>query len=150
MLTQKQKRLKIAQPQTDRLRSSGLGAQHQQEPKTCGVAKGEIAGFVRLGTKTHCLPLAKMFNRKWVSRSAQKSQAMPMARHMRTALISAPTDLRVFCLLRRCPKPREQELVLCNAALRTAAAQFSNCCRKNGELHPGDYLSIVSRRMIQC
>ena len=63
--------------------------------------------------------------------------------------------LRRICAFSACwgsaPSPGEQELVLSNAALRAAAAQFAIAVgRSNDDLHPRDYLSIVSRRMIQC
>ena len=34
---------------------------------------------------------------------------MPMARHRRKTLISAKVEMRVFCLLRRCPNPRRTQ-----------------------------------------
>ena len=34
---------------------------------------------------------------------------MHMARHMRKNLISAKVEMRVFCLLRLCPKPRRTQ-----------------------------------------
>ena len=34
---------------------------------------------------------------------------MPMARHRRKPLISAKVEMRVFCLLRRCPNPRRTQ-----------------------------------------
>ena len=34
---------------------------------------------------------------------------MPMARHRRKTLISAKMEMRVFCLLRRCPNPRRTQ-----------------------------------------
>lgn len=37
------------------------------------------------------------------------SQAMPMARHRRKTLISMEVEVRVFCLLRRCPNPRRTQ-----------------------------------------
>ena len=60
---------------------------------------------------------------------------------------------RRICAFSACcgtaPSPGEQVLVLCNAALRAAAAQFVIAVgRSNGDLHPGDYLSIVLRWMI--
>ena len=42
-------------------------------------------------------------------RGTRNRQAMPMARHRRKTLISAKVEMRVFCLLRRCPNPRRTQ-----------------------------------------
>lgn len=91
---------RIAQPQPEGLRSSGLGAAPQQAEKPFVLWK-------RNGWFSHLYYrcIACQYYTKLGIRVASNAYGAPYAK----ALISAKVEMRVFCLLRLCPNPRRTQ-----------------------------------------
>ena len=128
---------RIAQPQPEGLRSSGLGAAPQQAEKPFVLWK-------RNGWFSHLYYrcIACQYYTKLGIRVASNAYGAPYTK----ALISAKVEMRVFCLLRLCPNPCRTQFCVLETLENPAATRF--CKSLNGHQRPSFSDSLATVRVL--